>query len=70
MQPSSLRHSQVLWAVPLFLPCASGLLFLCPHLCRPSSLANEEVLTAREVRTVQEEPWDDPTAERWRGLRE
>ena len=63
-------HRHALWALPLFLPCPSGLLFLCPHLCRPSSLAKEEVLTAREVRTVQEEPWDDAAAERWRGLRE
>ena len=58
-------HWDALWAVPLFLPCPSGLLFLCPYLCRPSSLANEEVLTAREARTVLEEPWDDAAAERW-----
>ena len=57
-------HRDALWTVPLFLPCPSGLLFLCPDLCRPSSLASEEVLTAREARTVLEEPWDDAAAVR------
>ena len=67
----NVREYEVQDTFPLqFLPCPSGLLFLCPYLCRPSSLANEEVLTAREVRTVQEEPWDDAAAERWRMLRE